>query len=531
MENLLLVLFASYIMNAISLWRLFTLAGKQSWQAFIPIYNRWVQLQIMQRPKWWLILLFIPIVGTIIHFIIHIDFIRCFGKRKWIDGILVLVTLGLYVTYINYDKKTQFVGVEQRKETLISALLFAIIFATIVHTFFIQPFTIPTGSLEHTLLRGDFLFVNKLAFGSRVPTRPVALPFLQNKITFSTQNPENYPNSYVDAIKLPYYRFPGYSKIKNNDLVVFNFPTDSLHQAIDRKDPYVKRCVGLPGDKIEIVNEKLFINGKAENLPKDADTQHSYFITFHSTPNLSQSKIEDILGYTTDFGLVKIDNSLDNYIYRFDGLTKTDVQKLSKVSNFVSLQANIEPKGTQPNYVKTLTPNVLANTMNYIFPKNKAAEWTVDNYGPLTIPKKGDVITLTNDNIIEYYKIIKDYEHNSLEIKDNQFIINGKPTTKYTIQQDYYFMMGDNRDNSYDSRYFGFVPEDHIMGKPVFTWLSVQGWFDNGSTRLRTERMFRVPNTGIPLEEKNNWTWLAILILAIFFGWDFIVSKFKKKSD
>jgi len=503
-------------------WKLFQLAGEKSWKAAIPFLNFYTQLKIMHRPTWWMILYFVPIVGFIMFIVIQIDFLRLFGKKGTIHTLLGVFFSIFYLGFWNYQKDIKFEGVEERKETLIAALIFAIVFATVIHTFVFQPFTIPTGSMERTLLVGDFLFVNKMSYGARVPMTPVALPFLQNKMSLSTKDPGTKPNSYIDAIRLPYLRFPGYEKVENNKLVVFNYPMDSLHTAIDRKDPYVKRCVGIPGDVIEMKNGKLFINNKLENLPVDNERQSAYYVI--SKYEFGIEKLESYFGYFVEFSPQGL-NENGTYNYIFPGLTPQDAEKLKKISSVISMEEIIEPKGNRISYFNKIEE--IANHAQYIFPKDKQGLWNNDNMGPLKIPKKGDVITLNPENIAQYYLIIKNYEGNeSFKIEKNQYILNGNPIKTYTIKQNYYWMMGDNRDNSLDSRYFGYVPEDHIMGKPVFIWMSWQGIFDNGSKKLRTERMFKIPNTGIPLKDKTNYGWYILIGLIIYFGWDF----FKKKK-
>lgn len=534
MEILKIILFliiAQAILNFISSWKLYKLAGKKPWEALVPIYNILVLLKIIDRPWWWLIILFIPIVGPIMQIIITVDFVRHYGRKSWLDAILAIFLSYIFLAYLNYSPNTKFTGKEERKETLVSAVLFAVIFATIIHTFIIQPFTIPTSSMERTLLVGDFLFVSKMNYGIRIPMTPVAIPFLQNKIPLgdSTQ-PQKQTNSYVDAIRLPYMRLPGWTHVKRYDIVVFNYPADSLHTAIDRKDPYVKRCVGIPGDKIQVIDGNLYINNKPEEIKPDEQQQRSYFVYTSPDTGLGQNKVEELFGYAP-YQEMQDPNS-GNRFYYFQGLTKTGIAELKKLSNIDSIREIITPKGKQAiHYYNEAQTKV--DTTNTIFPANKI--WNEDQYGPIKIPKKGDVIALNKDNILMYTNIIRKYEHNTLKVDGDKIFINGKPTNTYTIQQNYYWMMGDNRDASLDSRFFGFVPEDHIIGTPIFTWFSKQGWFENdpyghpAKGKIRWNRMFTIPNNGEA--KKTSYLPYFIVLLAIYFAYDYFRTKNKKQKE
>jgi len=530
LQHFLIFAVATNVLYFAATWKLFQKAGRKAWEALIPFYNILATLKIIHRPWWWIIIVFIPIVGWIMSAIILVDFVRHFGRRSFLDAVLVLFLSVFFLAYLNYSDQTQYTGKENRKETLISAVLYAVIFATIIHAFIIQPFTIPTGSMERTLLVGDFLFVSKLSYGVRIPTTPAALPFLQNKIFFlGGSSPQNQPNSYIDAIRLPYMRLPGFGKVKRYDIVVFNYPTDSLHTAIDRKDPYVKRCVGLPGDKIQVIDNNLYVNGQPEQIMPDEEQQRSYEV-YTDEIGIGNDRITQLFGYTP-YGVLPYDVPQKRK-YIFGGLTKENVAKLKNINTVDSIAQIISPKGLP--HINIIRDNPLKiDTTNSIFPITSG--WNHCQYGPLTVPKKGDVIKLTLQNIEQYKRIIKVYEHNDLKINEDKIYINGKPTDTYTIQQDYYWMMGDNRDNSLDSRFFGYVPEDHIIGKPVFTWLSLQGVFENDQAhpakfKIRWDRMFRVPNNGTPLGEKTNYGWFILAFFIVFFGYDYVRVKKKNKK-
>lgn len=374
--------------------------------------------------------------------------------------------------------------------------------------------------MERTLLVGDFLFVNKWSYGYRMPMRPIALPFLQGTIFDAGKkgNPKDDPKSYVEAVKFPYLRIPGLGKVKKHDIVVFNYPQDSVHVATDRKDPYVKRCVAVAGDVLEMRAGRLFVNGKPEQLLGDQENQHSYLVKM--SQEIDERELWSKFGYMP-LGLV----SENDYLYQFQGLTSKALENIKSLPEFVSAKEVIDIKGQKTiSYFDGLKKKI--DTTQSIFPINK--DWNADWYGPIRIPKKGDVITLNQDNLPEYRWIISEYEHNKLENKNGEIYINGKKTNQYQIQQDYYFMMGDNRDASLDARYFGFVPEENIIGSPMFTWLSLQGVFDEGPKKIRWERMFKLTNTGEA--SKTSYTWLAVIAVVLFFGWEYFMKLFKKNN-
>lgn len=545
------VLILSVLMG-ISTWKLFKKMGYNPLLSFVPFYNYYIIEKETKHPKWWAFMAYLPIVGPIMMTVFHLFLMEKFGKKQFGQKILTIVLPFIYMAVVNYSKDTELEEdepelfltedekKEQKKETFIGSITFAVVFATIIHTFITQPFGIPTGSMERTLLVGDFLFVNKLNYGYRMPMRPLAIPFLQGTIfdKGSDSNPKNDPKSYVDAVKLPYFRFPGWEKPKKNDIVVFNYPGDSVHTAIDRKDPYVKRCVAVAGDIIEFRAGKLFVNGQPEKRLADAEVQYAYDVITNQL--LDMQAVYNTYGFLP---ATEEDLADGTHLYRFQGLTDQLVGEIKSLQGVVSVTESVKPKDEKdisyyPDERASYEEGrlVLSNKINYsntIFPYNK--NWNNDWYGPLTIPKKGDVITLTQDNLPTYQKLITEYEGNTFEQKNGQFYINGQQTSQYTVKYDYYMMIGDNRDNSLDSRYFGFVPETNIIGKPMFTWLSLQGAFKDQTSqfqapfKIRWDRMFKATNTGDT--NKTSYWWLAAMILILFFGWEYFVKLFGKKKD
>jgi signal peptidase I len=343
----------------------------------------------------------------------------------------------------------------------VDAILFAVIAATIIRTFFIEAYTIPTPSMERSLLVGDFLFVSKLNYGARTPITPVAFPFAHHTM------PLGDAKAYWDGVKLPYYRLPGFSKVKNGDVVVFNYPmeADSPYlRPVDKRENYIKRCIGIPGDTVKLVDAQVFVNGKAiENRPGQ---QIDYRVAYNGMELNPQ-----------------IMNDLNVSMY--DGINPTMTADAAKTlkgySNIKSIEPNISPKGIS-DY------NVFPTDSRH--PKDHKYVWNVDNFGPVIVPKKGWTVKLDTLTLPIYRRAITVYEGNTLQEVNGEILINGAKTDSYTFKMDYYWMMGDNRHNSLDSRFWGFVPEDHIVGKALFIWMS---WDDAGSFlgKIRWSRLFR----------------------------------------
>ena len=492
-------------------WKLYQKAGRKSWEALIPVYNAVVLMQIIRRPRWWVVLLFIPIINLMIFPVVWVETLRSFGKKSSLDTALGILTFGLYTYTINYSDNVQY---EEDRSLVprtwfgewISALVFAITAATLVHNYFIQPYIIPTGSLEKTLLIGDFLFVSKFHYGARAPMTAVAFPMVHDTL------PIVKTKSYLNFPQLPYFRLPGFQKVERNEIVVFSWPADTVRQffvkekgvrkPIDKKSNYVKRCVGIPGDTLSVVDGFVHINGERSILPERAKTQYVHtayrekgisgrkllsekfkdFTRKYRIDNISNESYQALLPYI--YGIYS--NERDNFVVISPAagipvevarklrlkmseilepqkellLTIAEAERLSKVMELDSIVRQVN---------RSKTPNT-----NF-FPNHLPYDWNEDNFGPIVLPKAGTSVALTLENLPLYKKIIREYEKNLLEVKDGAIFINGKETTQYSFQQDYYWMMGDNRHRSEDSRYWGFVPEDHIVGKPVLIWFSIEG--------------------------------------------------------
>jgi signal peptidase I len=500
-QSLLIIFIVYFVFIHVAFYKFFEKAGIEGWKALIPFYSVYLAVKLVNRPMWWIPVYYIPFIGFLVGMGIIVEFLKSFGYPRFHQYILGILLGPVYLPYVAFKPETQWIGPEEAKKYKKSglrewadAIVFAVIAATIIRTFLIEAYTIPTSSMEKSLLVGDYLFVSKLSYGPKLPNTPIAFPFAHHTLPL-TQTVQ----SYVEWIKIPYYRLPAPESIKNNDVVVFNYPDgdtvvlqhqdQSYYQLIrdhgrqliwsnfdiaarppDKRENYIKRCVGIAGDTLEIIDRKLLINGK--ELPFPAQGQFSYNITtngqFFSEKTLERLNVTDPV-YPTQ----EAPNT-----YRIM-LPEDKISKVEQMDFITRLEPNNKPKGF-PEYSRNLP----------IYPNNRNFNWTEDNFGPLFIPKKGINIPLTLENIILYRRAIETYEGNELRIEGNTIYINGQPADSYTFKMNYYFMMGDNRHNSADSRFWGFVPEDHIVGKAVFIWLSLdaQKSFIN---KVRWDRLFK----------------------------------------
>ena len=371
----------------------------------------------------------------------------------------------------NKDKNRESRKKKSATREWVDAIVFAVIAATIIRTLFIEAYTIPTPSMERSLLVGDFLFVSKVNYGARTPMTPIAFPFAHHTM------PIIGTKAYWDGIKLPYYRLPGLSDIKKGDVVVFNYPMEAdspYFRPVDKRENYIKRCQGTPGDTLRLINAQVYVNGKA--MPNPPGEQTDYTVN-PSLTELNPLILEEL--HVSNY---------DNIPY--PTMTRDAAAKLKAYSNVKSITPNIKQTGVADPF----NPVFPAAYPKYkLDPKNQDFNWNVDNYGPIIIPKKGWTVKLDSLTLPVYGRAIEVYEGNKLQIINNEIFINGKKTDSYTFKLNYYWMMGDNRHDSADSRYWGFVPEDHIVGKALFVWMS---WDDNASflNKIRWSRLFRGVN-------------------------------------
>lgn len=399
----------------------------------------------------------------------------------WIGNYWLLFGLPIFFDY-HITKKVNWTpwkkrGVKKRSALVewVDALIFAVIAATLIRMFFIEAYTIPTSSMEKSLLIGDYLFVSKVSYGPKLPNTPLSFPFAHHTLPFT-----KHTKSYLEWIKRPYNRLAGFSDIKRNDVVVFNYPEgdtvivqfqsnrsyysvirevgrartlrqyDIVVRPVDKRENYIKRCVAIAGDSLQVIRGQVYINGQEQQeIP---GKQYTHIIRTNGTS--INTKILD------DLNISKEDRFFNpaGGIYEMP-LTSEAYEKIRHLNNVHSV---LKYENTNPTMMSKA-----------IFPHSPDFAWTEDNFGPLWIPKKGVTVNINTKNIPLYHRVIETYEGNKLQVKDSIIYINDEPASTYTFKMDYYFMMGDNRHNSADSRFWGFVPEDHIVGKASFIWLSL----------------------------------------------------------
>jgi signal peptidase I len=411
----------------------------------------------------------------------------------WLIGLVII--FDLYITgkvnWTFWKKKDPPGGRQTKVVEWVDAIIFAVIAATFIRMFFIEAYTIPTSSMEKSMMVGDYLFVSKTAYGPKLPNTPIAFPFVHHTMPFTAST-----KSFSEIIHNPYKRLSGFGKVKNDDVVVFNFPEgdtvatnaqersyyemvrsygrervntdkrsfgDIIYRPVDKRENYIKRCIAIAGDSMKIVDGQVFVNGKPQkNIP---GMQFKYWISI-SGNSLNSTAMEKL-----DITPEDIEGSGSKMLI---SLTADKFKKLDAMKFVTAKEKFIWPKDD--------------HDINF-FPSDSQYSWNLDNFGPIWIPKKGVTVQLTTRNLPLYRRIIDVYEENDLKVKDGVIYINGAIAKEYTFKMDYFWMMGDNRYNSADSRYWGFVPEDHVVGKASFVWLSLD---KNKSflAKIRWERFF-----------------------------------------
>ena len=457
-------------------------------------------------------------VKFIVALILYLAFL--YWVKSWWGLLVVPFIFDVYITKkIRWQWWKESEGPVKWIMSWVDALVFALVAVYFINLFFFQNYVIPSSSLEKSLLTGDYLFVSKVSYGPRIPETPLTMPLTQHTL------PVFECKSYIEWPHWDYRRVKGLGKVELNDIVVFNYPAgdtlvsniqyqaadyyqmcysfgsqlienapnvDSLNaqqrwnyykfvydagrqyiknnesiygevmtRPADRRENYVKRCVGLPGQTLQIKDRIVYLDGKANKEPDNV--QYTY--------------------------IVKLKANIPDELMKELGISMEDLVSLNQNGFMPLTKRAVKELKARKDLVESITLNTEA-TKSDIYPLNGNLGWTRDNYGPVWIPQKGKSVTLTLDNIAIYERPIKVYENNDLEVKDGKIFINGKQTNKYTFKMDYYWMMGDNRHNSADSRYWGFVPEDHIVGKPIFIWWSSDP-DRSGFGGIRWHRLFR----------------------------------------
>ncbi len=585
MELTTIVLILMWLGIRLGLGLFFKKADISRWKAFIPILSTLKWLELIKKPKWWLILSFIPVVNIVLGIGMIVELMNSFGRRNVVEHVLASVIGFIYLPYIGLTKDLELVGPvdysKQEKGRIrewSEAIFFAVIAATIIRTFAIEAFTIPTSSMEGTLLRGDFLFVSKAHYGAKTPKTPLAFPFMHHSM------PVLGIPAYLDWIELPSFRFPAFQDVERNDIVVFNYPRED-YRPIDKREHYIKRCVGIAGDTIRVNDGNLSINSKKVPLSKTGQMSYQFlsnnpkgFYNWLKDRKLNRAECGCQRTYQPDL---------------FSCMVFANERNIENLKQQSFVKSELTDGKIRPWLQKDYTlGNIYPNS--YSYGNNDSSKWTRDFYGPLWIPQEGVKIQLTENNYNKYKRVFQAYENVSVislkELKENYkrlesfidieiqngdwrklsalayeakdlhsflsigdkmskwsdgyfiktyvetqlgsnqkkiksefskvfkeykngvlkqeldsiknildltksqenkelFYINGQITNSYTFKQNYYFMMGDNRHNSGDSRAWGFVPKDHIVGKAVFIWLSIDPDEDKFPDYIRWDRV------------------------------------------
>ena len=582
--GILIFLIVSYILLSLSLRKVFEKAGVDPKKALIPGVNFVEWAKLIGRPKWWPFLLLVPIVNIFIFAGMCVDMVRSFRKYDFKDSALAVLYAPLSFFLIGKEKGDKYDGPTLEKEAAyqeeiedavknndrlklkklmaknpyqkspvrewVEAIVFAVFAAAFIRMFLIEAYVIPTSSMEGSLLVGDYLFVSKAHYGIRTPETIAMVPLLHNRI------PKLEVESYLESPKIPAVRLPAIESIDRNDPVVFNYPEgDSVYvtpgrtwsvydkrrnaippgvaaaidggryslvtRPIDKMDHYIKRCVAIPGDSLQIIDRQLYINGSPAKNP--TNVQFRYLIK-HKGP-ISDRNFSD-WGISPEDRLYYSNANGESDTHKMLVLSEAQKEKIRKMDPSIEIIPNVNytvilPEGMtfpsmskwgidggnlrygsgnqvvmtlKKDQVDSLSANGAAVTYNYetdrLFPHDPKnyTDNSVDNYGPLYVPKKGATIIITPETIAPYKRIISVYEGNELRIANGRVYINGTETTQYTFQQDYYWMMGDNRHNSDDSRVWGFVPHSHVVGKALFIWFSTRN--GNAANGINWDRIF-----------------------------------------
>ena len=480
-------------------WKLFEKAGYKGFYSVIPYYNLFILSKIVNCTQWWwYLLLFLPYINFFTMMLMFIDLAKSFGRFKIWEILCAAVVPFIFFPIVNHqgskynDPRIKAFPKKTPVREWLDAIVWAVVAALIIRTFLFEAYTIPSSSMEKSLLVGDYLVVSKIGYGPRVPNTPLAFPFVHHTLPWSKT-----AKSYIEKPQLPYKRLPGTTEIKRNDPIVFNFPAGDtvsevyqsnvtfyqlvryfgrdnvmndkkqfgniITRPVDKRENYVKRLIGMPGDTLQIIDGIVYINGEIGEQPNEM--QHNYIVKI--TSNGINPKILEKYNITEGYRTAHADELIFN-------MTADIAEEFRKLPFVTSVERRIAPAGTE------VSDDIFPNDTTHF-------KWNADNFGPIVIPQEGKTVKINTENIALYDRIIRAYELNDMKIKDGKIFINGEETDEYTFKMDYYWMMGDNRHNSQDSRFWGYVPVDHIVGKPVFVWLSI----DKNTGKIRYNKTFR----------------------------------------
>ena len=495
------------------LYFVFKKAGVVPWKSLIPIYNIVVWIKVCGKDWKWYLYFLVPAINIFTFLLMVVETAKCFKRYSLWEQTVAVIAPWLYMPWLGLSNKVEYTNPSLIPKREVSewrewgeALIFALVAAVIIRGKVFELYNIPSSSMEKSLLVGDYLMVSKVAYGPRVAMTPLSLPLVHNVLPLSHGQVE----SYLKWIELPYHRYPGLGHVKRYDATVFNYPdgdtvctafqsNQSYHalareygrdrvlnnnvvtpegyldmgkirvRPVDKRENFIKRCIGLPGEDLQIIDRQVYIDGKLIENPEDYQFTYKMYYNAMINPKAVLSRV----------GVSEEDYMTASQRQFYSGenfmvvpLTNKMVDALSVMPGVDSVVACIE---------KTGDGNLST------FPNDEAYDWSVDNYGPVHIPAKGETVELNRATLPFYRRIIEVFEHHTLEVNGDEIIIDGKAAKSYTFGMDYYWMMGDNRHNSADSRYWGFVPEDHIVGRATTILFS----FDKDTHKIRWKRIFR----------------------------------------
>ncbi len=501
-----------YLGCVYGLWLVFGKAGIARWKALIPVYHfiPWVK---MCGKEWkWYIYLLLPAINIFVFLLLVVEIAKVFRRYNFWEQLFSVIFPWIYLPLVGlskweyHDPKTDPPAKVSEARDWADAIAFALVAAVIIRGNVVEFYKIPTSSMEKSLLTGDYVLVSKLAYGPRTAMTPLSLPLVHNVVPLTGGQVE----SFLPFIQMPYHRYPGLGDVKRFDPIVFNYPDGDTActaygsnvsyydlvreygreavwnmdkvklngqwvpnkirvRPVDKRENFVKRCIGLPGEEVRILNQVVYINDVPVLAPKHS--QQSYL--FESTVLRSMDEMLDML---ESVGVSEEDRG--QYLTQARRYQNPEVVLTEEMAFRLSQMPNVR-----------ITPCIypVGDSRDFVFPKSEGYDWTRDNFGPVHIPAKGETIQLNLKNLPIYYRAIRTFEGNTVEVKDSTILINGVPADSYTFKMNYYWAMGDSRHNSADSRYWGFVPEDHLVGKAslvVFSW-------DGDHRKVRWERIFR----------------------------------------